>query len=56
LLVADKEYSFPSGHAMIVSAGAASALVLFRDSHKKLIISLALSVDAALACLSRGYI
>jgi undecaprenyl-diphosphatase len=56
LLTADSEYSFPSGHAMIVSAGAASALVLFRDSHKKLIISLALSVEAALVCLSRVYV
>jgi undecaprenyl-diphosphatase len=56
LLAADKEYSFPSGHATIVSAGAASALVLFRDSHKKLIISLALSVEAALVCLSRVYV
>ena len=56
LLAADKEYSFPSGHAMIVSAGATSALVLFRDSHKKLIISLALSVEAVLVCLSRVYV
>jgi undecaprenyl-diphosphatase len=56
LLAADKEYSFPSGHAVIVSAGATSALVLFRDSHKKLIISLALSVEAALVCLSRVYV
>ncbi|MDQ3869211.1 MAG: phosphatase PAP2 family protein [Thermoproteota archaeon] len=56
LLAADSEYSFPSGHAMIVSAGAASALALFRDSHKKLIISLALSVEAALVCLSRVYV
>ena len=56
LLAADSEYSFPSGHAMIVSAGAVSALALFRDSHKKLIISLALSVEAALVCLSRVYV
>jgi hypothetical protein len=40
---------------MIVSAGAASALALFRDSHKKLIISLALSVEAELLYVFPGY-
>ncbi len=31
LLATDKEYAFPSGHATIVSAGAAVVLVLFED-------------------------
>ena len=56
ILAADSEYSFPSGHATIVSAGAVSTLALFRDSYKKLIISLALSLEAALVCFSRVYV
>jgi undecaprenyl-diphosphatase len=50
------EYSYPSGHATIVSAGAAIALALFRDSKRKLAISLALTVEAALVCISRVYV
>ena len=56
LVAADREYAFPSGHAMIVSAGAATALALFRDSPRKLAISLALAVEAALVCISRVYV
>ncbi|HEY9493006.1 MAG TPA: phosphatase PAP2 family protein, partial [Nitrososphaeraceae archaeon] len=56
LVAADREYAFPSGHAMIVSAGAATVLVLFRDSPRKLAISLALAVEAALVCFSRVYV
>jgi len=50
------EYSYPSGHATIVSAGAAIALALFRDSKRKLAISLALTAEAALVCISRIYV
>jgi membrane-associated phospholipid phosphatase len=56
LLSADSEYAFPSGHAMIVSAGAAVSLALFRNTFKKLAISLALAIEAALVCLSRIYV
>ena len=31
LIAADSKYAFPSGHATIVSAGAAVVLMLFRD-------------------------
>ena len=51
-----KEYSYPSGHATIVSAGAAIALALFRDSKRKLAISLALTAEAMLVCISRVYV
>lgn len=50
------EYSYPSGHATIVSAGAAIALALFRDSKRKLAISLALTAEAILVCISRVYV
>ena len=50
------EYSYPSGHATIVSAGAAVALSLFRDSKRKLAISLALTAEAVLVCISRVYV
>lgn len=56
LVAADREYAFPSGHAMIVSAGAATVLALFRGSPRKLVISLALAVEAALVCFSRVYV
>ena len=50
------EYSYPSGHATIVAAGAAIALSLFRDSKRKLAVSLALTAEAALVCISRVYV
>jgi len=56
LLAQDSEYSYPSGHATIVSAGAAIALALFRDSKRKLAVSLALTAEAALVCISRVYV
>jgi membrane-associated phospholipid phosphatase len=56
LLAQDSEYSYPSGHATIVSAGAAIALALFRDSKRKLTISLALAAESALVCISRVYV
>ena len=56
LIAADSEYAYPSGHALIVSAGAAVSLALFRDSTKKTIVSLVLAAEAALVCLSRVYV
>jgi undecaprenyl-diphosphatase len=56
LIPSDSEYAYPSGHAMIVSAGAAVALMMFRDTQKRLAISLALAAEAALVCLSRVYV
>lgn len=56
ILAQDSDYSYPSGHATIVSAGAAIALALFRDSKRKIAISLALTAEAALVCVSRVYV
>jgi undecaprenyl-diphosphatase len=56
LIPTDSEYAYPSGHAIIVSAGAAVALMMFRDTQKRLAISLALAAEAALVCLSRVYV
>lgn len=56
LIAADSKYAFPSGHATIVSAGAAVVLILFRDSARKLAISLSLTIEAALVCFSRVYV
>jgi membrane-associated phospholipid phosphatase len=55
LIPADSEFSFPSGHALIVSAGAVTVLSLFRDSKTKFTISLILILEAALVCISRVY-
>lgn len=56
LLASDKEGSFPSGHATIVSAGAAVALALFRNTSRKLAVSIGLAVEALLVCISRVYV
>ena len=56
LIAADREYTFPSGHAVIVSAGAAGALMLFRGTSRKLTVSTILAIEAALVCLSRIYV
>lgn len=56
LLAADTEYSFPSGHAVLVSAGAALSLTLFRGSGKMYVISILLAIEAALVCISRVYV
>lgn len=56
LITADSEYSFPSGHALIVSAGAAICIVLFRKSSVELFISLLLVIEAGLVCFSRIYV
>lgn len=56
LIAPDSDYAFPSGHALIVSAGAAVALMLFRGTFKRVSISLALALEAALVCVSRVYV
>jgi undecaprenyl-diphosphatase len=56
LIAADKEYTFPSGHAVIVSAGAAGALFLFRNTPKQYTVSIILAIEAALVCISRVYV
>jgi undecaprenyl-diphosphatase len=56
LMAPDTGYSFPSGHAVIASSGAAVLLALFRGSYKKLAISIGLALEAALVCFSRVYV
>ncbi len=56
LISADKDYAFPSGHAVIVSAGATGALMLFRGTPKRFVVSTILAIEAALVCLSRIYV
>ena len=56
LIAADKDYGFPSGEALIVSAGAAVALALYRNTPRRLAISILLAVEAALVCISRVYV
>ena len=55
-MAADTDYSYPSGHAVIVSAGAAVLLALFRNTQRKLAMSIGLTVEAALVCVSRVYV
>jgi undecaprenyl-diphosphatase len=56
LVAADKEYAFPSGHATIVAAGVAVVLALFRGSARRTFISIILSIEAVLVCISRVYV
>ena len=56
LIASDKEYAYPSGHALIVSAGAAGALFLFRNTSRQLAVSIMLAIEAALVCISRVYV
>ena len=56
LIAPDKEYGYPSGHALIVSAGAAGALLLFRNTSRQLAVSIILAIEAALVCISRVYV
>lgn len=56
LLASDREGSFPSGHATIVSAGAAVALALFRNTSRKFAVAIGLTVEALLVCISRVYV
>jgi len=56
LIASDKEYSYPSGHTLIVSAGAAGALFLFRNTSRQFAVSIILAIEAALVCVSRVYV
>lgn len=56
LIAPDREYAFPSGHALLVSAGAAGALLLFRNTSRQFIVSIILAIEAALVCISRVYV
>jgi undecaprenyl-diphosphatase len=56
LMAPDTGYSFPSGHAVIASSGAALVLALYRGSYKKLAVSIGLAVEAVLVCFSRVYV
>lgn len=56
LIASDKEYAYPSGHALIVSAGAAGALLLFRNTSRQLAVSIILAIEVALVCISRVYV
>jgi undecaprenyl-diphosphatase len=56
LIAPDKEYAYPSGHALIVSAGAAGALLLFRNTPRQLVVSIIMAIEAALVCISRVYV
>ncbi|MDR4491192.1 MAG: phosphatase PAP2 family protein [Candidatus Nitrosocosmicus sp.] len=56
LIPADSEYAFPSGHALMVSAGAAISIALYRNSYKEFVISLLLVTEAGLVCFSRVYV
>ena len=49
------DFGYPSGHASIVSGGAAILLILFRKE-KELLFSLILAAEAALVCISRIYV
>lgn len=54
-LPAERDRSYPSGHSIIVAGGAAIMLALFR-TNKRIIVSVALTIEAALVCISRVYV
>jgi undecaprenyl-diphosphatase len=58
ILAADSKYAYPSGHSLIVAAGATvSMAVLYRNlSWKMKAVSLALAVEASIVCFSRIYV
>lgn len=56
LITANSDFSFPSGHAIIVSAGAAVVLAIFRGTNRRTLVSLGLATEAALVCISRVYV
>ena len=49
-------FSFPSGHATIVSAGLATVSILFRGNMKRTILFVGLAFEAGLVCFSRIYV
>ncbi|HJT82953.1 MAG TPA: phosphatase PAP2 family protein [Nitrososphaeraceae archaeon] len=56
LLEGESTKSFPSGHALVVSAGAAGAMSLYRGNKRRLVISVLLVFEAALVIFSRVYL
>jgi membrane-associated phospholipid phosphatase len=56
LSATNKEYGYPSGEALIVSAGAAVAPILFRNTLRQFIVSIILAKEAVLVCISRVYV
>jgi membrane-associated phospholipid phosphatase len=58
ILAADSQFAYPSGHSLIVVAGATvSVAVLFRNSFWKMkVVSIALAVEASIVCFSRIYV
>ena len=58
ILAADSQYAYPSGHSLIVVAGATvSVAVLFRNSSWKMkAVSTVLAVEASIVCFSRMYV
>jgi undecaprenyl-diphosphatase len=58
ILAADSQYGYPSGHSLIVAAGATvSVAVLYRNpSWKMKAVSIALAVEASIVCFSRIYV
>ncbi|MCL4435267.1 MAG: phosphatase PAP2 family protein [Thaumarchaeota archaeon] len=56
LIAAGSDFAFPSGHSLVVSAGAGVVLALFRGSSRRTAVSLALATEAALVCVSRVYV
>jgi undecaprenyl-diphosphatase len=58
ILAADSKYAYPSGHSLIVAAGATvSVAVLYRNpSWKMKAVSMALAVEASIVCFSRIYV
>jgi membrane-associated phospholipid phosphatase len=62
ILAADSQYAYPSGHSMIVAAGAVVIIVMLNFSNnsspswKKKAISIALAIEAAIVCFSRIYV
>ena len=56
LLEGESTKSFPSGHALVVSAGAAGVMSLYRGNKRRLLISVLLVFEAALVIFSRVYL
>jgi len=56
IFASESDSSFPSGHATIVSTGAAVVLALFRNTGRKLAISIGIAIEALLVCISRVYV
>jgi membrane-associated phospholipid phosphatase len=55
-LLEESKKSYPSGHALIVSAGATGVACLYRGNLRRKIISLLLVIEAVLVIFSRIYL